>query len=100
MKSCKIALLSLILPAVLFVAHSAQAIEQDNLYLHLDAATIEKGYTAEINQQVHPTWGDFRVGIVPDLVNEPVYVNLKKFDGSFKLCIACCIFVFHRYVGS
>jgi len=56
--------------------------EDENLFLYIDADTIKKGYTAEINQWSHSEWGDFRVAIVPDLVLEPVYLNVKRFNSS------------------
>ena len=43
---------------------------------------IIKGYTIHYNQTTHPEWGDFFVGIYPNLVNEPITVEVKQFDDN------------------
>jgi D-alanyl-D-alanine carboxypeptidase len=52
----------------------------DQMWLHFDTATIKRGYTAEYNAPAGGGWGTFRLAIVPDLVNEPVNLNLKTFN--------------------
>lgn len=48
--------------------------------MHFDEVTINRGYTAEYNTPDSGGWGTFRLAIVPNLVNEPVYLDLKTFD--------------------
>ncbi|MCH7492580.1 serine hydrolase [Patescibacteria group bacterium] len=70
--------------SILGLAFTHVAVAQvEPLLIKFDAPTIIKGYTAEFNRQAHPSWGDFRLAIVPDLVNEEINLNLKKFDGSY-----------------
>ena len=70
--------------SILGLAFTHVAVAQaDPLLIKFDAPTIQKGYTAEFNQQTHPSWGDFRLAIVPDLVNEVIDLELKQFAGSY-----------------
>lgn len=75
--------LSIVVLAMIFIVKPVLAQEDtDRLYLYIDAETIIKGYTAEYNQ-VDPTlWGEFRLAVVPELVTEPIYIDVKKFDDS------------------
>ena len=72
--------LSIVFMAIIFVVNGASALEPQ--VIRFDAATIERGYTIHYNQTTHPEWGDFLVGIYPNLVNEPITVETKPFDDN------------------
>ncbi|MBI5037971.1 MAG: serine hydrolase [Candidatus Kerfeldbacteria bacterium] len=61
-----------------FDAHALAAEER----VRFSAEAMLRGYTADFRQTTHPTWGDLRVGILPDLVNEQIDLYMKEFDGS------------------
>lgn len=44
---------------------------------------IQRGYTAEFNKQSGAAWGDFRLAIVPNLVNERITLVMKQFSGDY-----------------
>lgn len=73
--------LSIILFGVVLITNSADALLEPQV-VRFSAATIEKGYTIHYNQTTHPEWGNFLVGIYPNLVNEPVTVETKQFDDN------------------
>lgn len=76
----KILLLSIIAFGV-FSVSVAHAIESESLLLNFTDEAIRSGYTAEFNVQEGAQWGDFRLAIMPDLVNERIDLEMKQFDG-------------------
>lgn len=76
-----IAICLIILFGISLVSNSANA-EVDPIKIRLDSSTIIKGYTINYNQTTHPEWGDLRVGVLPNLVNEEVTIEVKPFDDN------------------
>ncbi|XOU94995.1 MAG: RlpA-like double-psi beta-barrel domain-containing protein [Candidatus Kerfeldbacteria bacterium] len=76
-----IAIFLIILFGISLVNNSANA-EVDPIKVRLDSNTIIKGYTINYNQTTHPEWGDLRVGVLPNLVNEEVTFEVKPFDDN------------------
>lgn len=76
-----LAILSIVAGFGVFFACPALAQEQV-LKIHFDQVAIARGYTAEFDPQSHPQWGDFRLAIIPNLVNEPINLEMKKIDGD------------------
>ncbi len=73
--------LSIILCVFVFSINTADALVEPQV-IKIDSATIERGYTIHYNKTTHPEWGDFLVGIYPNLVNEEVKVETKQFDDN------------------
>ncbi len=76
-------ILSIAVGWMALVPQPANAAESDKLFLHFSDEAIRRGYTAEFNQHDGNPWGNFRLAIVPDLVNERIYLEMKEFDGSY-----------------
>ncbi|MBU0598095.1 serine hydrolase [Patescibacteria group bacterium] len=52
----------------------------DKFQLHFTDEALRRGYTAEFEINPGQAWGNFRLAVVPDLVNEPVDLEIKKFN--------------------
>lgn len=61
--------------------HNAQALANDAAWQFANDA-IAKGYTAEFDRANTTAWGNFRLAVMPNLVNEPIALVMKEFDGS------------------
>jgi len=64
-----------LLALFLFLPRTSLAVDEP-LKIDFDLATIQKGYTAEYNNQ------DFRLAVTPDLINEEISLEMKEFDVS------------------
>ncbi|MDP2684714.1 MAG: serine hydrolase [bacterium] len=73
--------LSIILFGVVLISNPADAFIEPQVITFTTEA-IERGYTVNYNQTTHPEWGDFRVGILPNLVSEEITVETKQFDDN------------------
>ncbi|MFA6098364.1 MAG: RlpA-like double-psi beta-barrel domain-containing protein [Patescibacteria group bacterium] len=67
----------------LFLHVNKAAAQTNDFFLHFSDEAIQHGYTAEYNRADINSWGEFRLAIMPGLVNEPINLNLKEFDGSY-----------------
>ncbi len=61
-----------------FPAHAIASPER----VRFTPEAIIRGYTADYNQTTPAEWGDLRVGILPNLVNEEITLEMKQFNGD------------------
>lgn len=73
--------LSILLIGGLGVAHETNAIASMER-VRFTPEAIMRGYTADYNKTAHSAWGDLRVGILPNLVNEEINLEMKQFNGD------------------
>lgn len=73
-----------IVAALCYVRSTAAATPsaEDRLSLHFTDEAIRSGYTAEYQKQEGAAWGDFRVGILPNLVNEEITLEMRQFHSD------------------
>ncbi|MFA5134565.1 MAG: serine hydrolase [Patescibacteria group bacterium] len=79
----KILLLSIAVFTGVLLAYPADAETEGRLWLNFTDEAIRRGYTAEFQKADGAAWGDFRLAIVPDLVNERIDLEMKEFSGSY-----------------
>ncbi len=63
------------------MTHATHALAEPER-VRFTAEAIIRGYTADYNQTTHAQWGDLRVGILPNLVNEEINLEMKQFNGD------------------
>ncbi len=52
----------------------------EKMQIHFNEPTIQRGYTAEFQKEEKQDWGNFRLAVLPDLVNEPIDLEMKEFS--------------------
>ena len=74
-------LLSILLGGFLF-SHPALAVADFFLPFSLEA--ISRGYTSEFSPSEPGAWGNFRLAVMPDLINEPINLSIRVISEAEK----------------